>query len=239
VQERHVLRVGRRDLKVFVGIGHQRVPVERARHVRGLPLFAHEDQVIETGQLVTDPRDLAPVQAFGRDQHPAVADAESRLDRLGTEGGEQLAEHAEVLERAERGHIELGGAPHQREHPIAFGDPEASQDVGKSIGLLAERVVAEVPDGAVLADPAERQVTGKGPGGVAVDRLVRDIEPPPVRQALEHQSGGIPSEMMASAIVVGEVRTEPQLSLHFHDRRICVLGTQCTWRRRHAGCLPG
>jgi hypothetical protein len=56
-----------------------------------------------------------------------------------------------------------------------FGDPEASQDVGEPIGVLAERGVGEVPDSAVLADPAKGQATGIGSGGMTVDRLMRNV----------------------------------------------------------------
>jgi hypothetical protein len=94
VQKRHVLRIGRRDLKVFVGISHQRAPVERARNACRLPVLTHENHVIEACQLLTHVRDLAPVQAFGRDQHLTFADTEPCLDRLWAERGEQRAEHA-------------------------------------------------------------------------------------------------------------------------------------------------
>lgn len=111
------------------------------------------------------------------------------MNRLRSEGREQGREHGEVLQRPQRDDVELGDAAHERKHPVALGNPETPEDVGELVGLLLQRGVGEVPDGAALADPAKRQVVGERPGGMAVDRLMRDIEAP-LPRAAPRASGG-------------------------------------------------
>lgn len=221
-QKRHVLRVGRGDLEVLPGIGHELVPVEGARQVGALGVFADHDDMLQVRQTLAVARHLAPVEAFRGHEHLALTRAEARHDRLGAEGGEQRREDAEVLERPKRAQVKLGDAARQREHPIALADAEASQDVREPVGLVPERGVAEVPDSAVPAEPAERQVVCEWPGGVTIDRLVRDVEAAAAGQPVEHEPGRVPREAAAGAIVVREVRTEPQRLQAFRDRRIGV-----------------
>ena len=98
--------------------------------------FGQED-VLQAREFFSPRLDLAPIECFGGDEHLGLADRHTGLDRLRTECREQWREDAAVLQRAERGDVELGHAAEKREYPIAFRNPALRQDIGKSVRLRA------------------------------------------------------------------------------------------------------
>ena len=130
----------------------------------------------------------------------AVAQRSRWRDRLGAERGEQRADDAAVLERAEDGDVELGDPPEQREHPLARRARRASAST------LAKRSVA-APSSAIGDRPSccrrgrsQRSADAVAPRarGVAVDRLVGDVQPPRRGQPGQPFPGA-----SASSVVVG------------------------------------
>jgi len=105
VQQGHVLRGGGRDVELRLGGAHERVEVVR---IRGRVAGAHDQHVLETWEIAAHLRNPAPaVEGVRGDQHAAVADGQPLRDGFRAEGGKQRAEDAAVLQRAERGHVQL------------------------------------------------------------------------------------------------------------------------------------
>ena len=77
--------------------------------------------------------DLAAVERFGGDERPGIADRHAGFDRLRSESRKQRREDAAVLQRAERGDVELGHAAEQREYAVAFRYAALRQNIGKAI----------------------------------------------------------------------------------------------------------
>ena len=61
------------------------------------------------------------------------------------------------------------------------------QNVGEAIALDAQLRVAELANGIIAADPAQRKLAAAARQHMAVDRLIRDIEPA-VGQTVEQRS---------------------------------------------------
>ena len=115
------------------GIAGDLAPVTDQQHVR------------EPGQARSrSSADLAAVQRRRRHQHPRVAETQSLLDRLGSERREQRAEHAAVLERAERRDVQLRDPTGEHEHPLAAPHAELLEHVGEAVGLSPELGVGEL-----------------------------------------------------------------------------------------------
>ena len=98
VQERHVVGCGRSDLVPVrppaSSAPSESTPVrQRARR----PVVAGQEHVPQRREALAHGRHLAPVQGGCRDEHSAVTQADALLDRFGTEGREQRAEHGAVL----------------------------------------------------------------------------------------------------------------------------------------------
>jgi len=96
----------------------------RPRHGRAPAALADEQHVFQLGQPPPQVNDLSPVQRLRTHEHARPADPEARVDRLGPEGGEERAEDAPVLERAERGDVELGDPARESADEVVFPDPE-------------------------------------------------------------------------------------------------------------------
>ena len=122
---------------------------------------------------------LAPVQRGRGHQHPGVTQAQPLLDRLRTEGGEQRAEDGAVLERAEGGDIQLRDPACEHEHALAGAHAEPGQDAREPVGLELQLRIGDLGRRVALAEETQRHRVGRRALRLAVDRLVRDVEPPP------------------------------------------------------------
>ena len=108
------------------------------------------------------------------------------------------------LKRAESRDIELGDAAQQGEHAIAFGDAALRQNVGKPIGVLPQRRIAEIADQVVASNPAQRELVAAARQDMAVDRLMRDVEPA-VRKPIKQRARLRPGERAGVCVVVRQV----------------------------------
>ena len=222
VQQRHVLRVGGRDLVRVVRPRHQVVQVLGAGDrlpARG----ADQQDVLEVGQLVAHRGDPAPVERLGGHEHPPVAQRQPLPDRLGAEGGEQRRDDGAVLECAEHGDVQRGDAPGEGEDTVARPDTEAGQDVGEPVGLPAQVAVGHLLHAAGVVHEAQGDVLGPTVACVAVDGLVRDVEPPTPGQPVEQGPRGAPAEggpflRVAAEPGVCRVRARDRFPAHVHLR---------------------
>ena len=99
-----------------------------------------------SGSCCAERRHLAPVERLRRHQHPGLTDRQARADRLGSERGEQRAEDAAVLERPERGDVELRNASGQGEHAVTTPHAETAEHVREAARQLARARVGVVAD---------------------------------------------------------------------------------------------
>ena len=88
---------------------------------------------------------------------------------------------------AECGQVEFRATAQQRERPVALGDSVLRQNVREAIALGAQVSVAEIANGVVAADPAQCELAAAARQHMAVDGLMRDIEPA-VGQTIEQGS---------------------------------------------------
>ena len=95
--------------------------------------------------------------------------------------------------------------PAKREDALAAADAELAQHVREPRRQPREVGVGQVAAPAALREPAERDALAAASRHVAVDRLVRDVEPAAAGQPVEVAPGGIPRERAASLVVVSEV----------------------------------
>jgi hypothetical protein len=146
--------------------------------------------VLEVGKLIAQRSDLARVQRRGRDQHPGRAERQPLAQRLGPEGREQRAEDGAELQRAERRDVELRDAPATREDALAGEHAELREDRGEAARLGGQVRIGEVPARPLAAAPADRAAPAAARGDVPVDRLVGDVEPATVRQAVQRIARG-------------------------------------------------
>ena len=146
------------------------------------------------GQRLAQRLDLARVERGARDQHPCVAAREARADRLGSERGEERAEHAAVLQRAERRHVQLGNPPGQREDAVALAHAELAQRVREAARELGELGVADVARRALAAQEAQRGAARARPVRVPVHRLVRDVQAAARGQTVQRGARLLPRE---------------------------------------------
>lgn len=205
VQERHILRLSRRDRELFCSALHQRSERVRARgSAHGVAV--DQQNVLEPRQGGAPLGNPAPgVQRRRGHQHPAIADGEALLERLRPERGEEGAHDAGVLQRAECGDIELGHAAAQDEDALALTHVQPAQHVGEAIAEAAEVVVRKIARPTVLAEPAQREVRGTSAARMAIDRLVGDVEPAPAGQSVERPARRGPRELRPRALVVDQI----------------------------------
>ena len=111
-----------------------------------------------------------------------------------------------MLERSEGGRIKGRHAAEEREDAGAAPDAQAGEDVGEAARHVAEIGVAERFDTAVEPYESERDVLGPGPGGVAVDGLVRHVKALPAGKTGKPLPGLIPPEGRPRRLVVDEYR---------------------------------
>ena len=121
-------------------------------------------------------------QPFGRDQHPAVAQCQTLLDRPGAEGRKEWAEHADLFECAQHGDIEFWDPSGQHEEAVSLFHPQSAQHVGKAVALFCQAGIGEIAHLALFAEPAQGQMVATGAVGMAVDRFIGDVEPLPAGQ---------------------------------------------------------
>ena len=172
----------------------------------------------EDNKWLAQAGDLAPVQLGGRHQQPGVAHLAAGGDRLRAEGGEQRRDDAAGLQRAEHGDVELGQPPHQHEDAVARRQPQAAQRAREAADRLRQVGVAQVAPVAALADPADRDMRAAAVGDMAVDRLVRDIQPA-AGQAGQRLARLRPVEAGAESARVGHVGRHAPAALRLGDAR--------------------
>lgn len=96
VAESHVVGVGRRNLEVRSGRGHEPGEVERPFDPRAVRRAADEQHVLEAGERGPDRRHFPAVERFGRDEDPAVT--QRRRWRIGS--GPNAGNNGETTLRA-------------------------------------------------------------------------------------------------------------------------------------------
>src|SRR5690606_7331924 len=131
-------------------------------------------------QLVADRRHLPPVAGERGDERAAVTPMQPLPHRLGPVRGVERRVDRAGPPGPEGGEGLLG-------HPPEQGAPRGA------------RTDAEAPHrpahaGAVPTQPSHGAVAGPGPRRVAVERLVRDVQTPPTREALERGPGLGPAD---------------------------------------------
>jgi hypothetical protein len=196
--------------------------------------------VLQPRQPLAQAGDLALVELGRGHEQPRVAHLAARGDRLRAEGREQRRHHAAGLQRAQHRDVELGQPPHQHEDALARRHAQAAQRVGEAAGGGRQVGVAEVDALAALADPADRGAALARRAEVAVDRLVRDVQPA-ARQAGELRARLRPVEAAADRVVVGQVRRHAPPARLLDDARRnarrpvaglrCLLGHSTVSRR--------
>ena len=130
--------------------------IERARHAVVLAVLAHQQHVLQRGQLRAHP--LPPCAGRATSVVTSTLPCPRlmpRGDRLRTEGGEQRRHHTPVLQAAEHGDIELGNAPGEHEQAIALADAQGPQHVGKAVGQARQFGIRDDPGCAFPAQPTE------------------------------------------------------------------------------------
>ena len=217
VQQGHVLGAGPYGFKGIRCRGHGGGQVRRAR--RQAPRAFGQEHLVQARQLLAPRFDLAPIESLGGDEHLGVADRHARLDRLRPECRKQRGEDAPVLERAERGNVELGYATEQREYSIALRHPALRQEIGEAVGLSAQRRVGEIANPVVAPDPPHGKLVAAVGGDVTVDCLMSDIEPAS-RQTIQHTPRLRPRERPGAFPVVLEVGADVVLGV-FSDSFPC------------------
>src|SRR5690606_14590956 len=80
------------------------------------------------------------------------------------------------------------------------------QRVREAARGLGECTVRHVADAAVFGDAAKRDAVSAAPARVAIDGLMRHVEPGLRGQAVELLAGLVPGETRRCYLVVGEVR---------------------------------
>jgi len=140
-------------------------------------------------------------------------------DRFGAERGEQRAEDAGVLERAQHGGIEGGAAAQEREDAFAAADAEAPQRRGETVALLGKVRVAQGVGAPVGADEPQRLAAAEAGRHVPVRRLVGDVQAPASRQSGELPPGLVPAERGAGGVVIGQMGANPEAAGVLPDGR--------------------
>ena len=180
--------------------------------------FADEDDVLEAGKGCPDLRDLALVEHGRGDEDLAATDGHALVDGFGAERGEERAEDAAVLERADCCDVELGDAFREGEDGVAGADFEVTEHVRERIARQFEILVGEVAALALAAQPADSYAVAAAGGDVPVDGEVGDVDVAR-RIAEEFAAGVIPSERRNCRGVVAQVWSDTQGPGGLPDRR--------------------
>jgi hypothetical protein len=168
-----------------------------------------EQHVSQVGQPLADRRDLPPVQGLRGHQDLRAAERESLADRFRAEGREERAGDGAVLQRAEDHAVQLGHAAGERDDPVARFHPEPGERIGEPARRLLQIPIGELPSLAAASEPADGGAVTVRALGVAVDALVRDVQPAG-RQAIERCPLGRPAERSASGGEVRQVGVDPE-----------------------------
>ena len=217
VQQGHVLGPGRHDLPVRGGCLHQPFQVQGAR--LRLAVGVGQQHMPQFGQRAAQLRHLPPVERPGGDEHPAGAQLQPLPHGLRSEGREQRAEHARVLEGAEHRDVEGGGAAAEREDALAAPDAEAAQHRGEPAALLGQLPVGERVAGPVGADEPQRLPAAASAGHVPVRGLEGDVQAPAAGQSGQFPAGVLPGEGRAGRVIIQQVGPDPEAARVLGDRR--------------------
>ena len=136
MQQRVILRIGRRNDEVGALPVHQAVPVERVGHIGGSGFRRTPGSRAATTATAT--RIPATLRRYSGSVVTSTRPAPMpmpRRQRLGAEGGEQRRNDAFRLQRAEHGDVELGDAAGQHEDAFARRHAKLAQGVGEPVGL--------------------------------------------------------------------------------------------------------
>ena len=158
VEQRDVLRIGRPDLVLLGRLDHQPVVVERSRHLGRRRPRRRGSRARARAARRGSRRPCARRAAAVVTSTFALPIASRVWIGSGPNCGEQRAEDAAVLERAERRDVQLGDPPGEHADDVALADPERGEHVREAVGQVAEVGVGEVAHVAVLAEPAHREV---------------------------------------------------------------------------------
>ena len=97
MNQRHVLRIRRRNLEIIRSTFHQLVEVMGSAR-RRVPGFANDQHVFQLRQRCSQVVDLAPLVERGSgDEHAALTDGEALMNRFGAESREKRAEDTAVF----------------------------------------------------------------------------------------------------------------------------------------------
>jgi hypothetical protein len=88
MKQREVFRVSRPDRKIIVRISHQLIEVSCAGHCGQVLIISDEEDVLERWQRSMNRSYFSLVKRLGSHQDFGLAYAQSRFDRLRTEGRE-------------------------------------------------------------------------------------------------------------------------------------------------------
>ena len=89
----------------------------------------------------------------------------------------ELDVNTHVLECAECSNIKGRNAPSQDEHPVAFTHTQLPEHVGKAVALLLSISIGKIENSAALAQLTDSEVVTPWANGMAVYRLVGNIQP--------------------------------------------------------------
>jgi hypothetical protein len=115
-----------------------------ARELHDRRRIADEQDVLEARQRGAERFDLFAIEGVGRDEHLRARNVDARLNRLGSERGEEGREDAAVLERAERGDVELRNPAGEHGNRVPLSDTERAQDAGEAARFVAEVAIREI-----------------------------------------------------------------------------------------------
>ena len=182
-------------------------------------------------QLRADCRHLAAIQRLGGDQHAPGADADPSRQRLRTERREQRRHDAFRLQGAEHCDVQFGDAAGQNEDALAFRDSQLTHGIREAIGLRAQVAIGKDAPRPGAAEPAQCGAVAMRAVGVAIHRLVRNVQALPARQSIQPGARRRPGETSAGCVVIGQVGRHTQCGARFDDAGV-ELGQQRPCGRR-------
>jgi len=154
----------------------------------------------------------------GGDEDPALAEIDPCGHRLGSEGCGQRGGDRPSLQRAEHRDREDRRRARQDEHAFALLHAELAQRAGEAVARAGEFRIAELDRRYPAAEHPQRRAAGERTLRVAVDRLVREVQPA-ARQALQRVGRTRPAEAAALLGVVGEMRRYAQILRAFANEQ--------------------
>ena len=212
VQQRRVVGGGGGDGPLARRGGEERgevVHAGRRVHEVGGVGTVHQEHVAQAGQVAAAVGQPLAVQRRRGEHGAGVAALEALAHRVGTEGGEQRAEHGADAEDAERPGVQLGTPAEQRGDHVAPSHAEMVEDLGKAAGVVRQLGVAPLGDSPVPVEEPQRRAVATRAGRVAVRGLVAEVEPA-AGEAVECRRGVVPTERRPGGHVVDEVRHPPR-----------------------------